>query len=164
MNESADVSRSGTRASDTAVLCDANAFNLRFLRAAMQKLGFAEIVETRTVHELVFQATARQAQLVVFDPAMQGGKGSDAIEPLLRDVQGILLVAFCSDDEGRRAAKAMDVVTVTKASIMQLDALIAAVEERLGRRVADQPEAIPVADMETPVWDLVPSLVNPEED
>ena len=162
MSESADASRSESRASETAVVCDANTFNLRFLRAAMQKLGFAEVVSTGTVHELVFQATARQAQVVVFDPVMDGGL--EAIEALQRDVPGLLVVAFCSDDDCRRAAKNLGVVTVTKTSMMQLDTLIATVEQRLGCQADEHPEGIPVADMDTPVWDLVPSLANPPED
>ena len=162
MTESADEPRA-TRGSDTAVVCDTNPFNLRFLRAAMQKLGFMEIVETRNIEELVERATARQAQLVVFDPAMQGGAGVDAIARLQGGAPDALLVAFCSDTELTRMVAALGIVTVEKVGIMHLDELIGAVEEKLGRTASRQPEDIPVADMETPVWDLVPSLVDPPE-
>ena len=162
MTESADDARSGMRADETAVVCDTNAFNLRFLRAAMHKLGFDDVVETRTVAELVARAIASRAVVVVFDPAMEHGAGVEAAETLQARVPSALLVAFCADDEITRTVKAMGIVTVEKASILKLDALIATVQDRLGRTVAVQPEDIPVADMETPVWDLVPSLVDPD--
>lgn len=162
MDESADEPRAGSRPSDTAVVCDANAFNVRFLRAAMHKLGFAEVVDTRTVDDLIHQATVHQATVVVFDPAMRGGAGVDVIGPLRKAVPDALLVAFCSDDDLIGVVKAMGVVTVHKVGIMQLDALIATIQERLGRPVTGAEEGIPVADMATPVWDLVPSLANPE--
>lgn len=164
MTESADDPRSDTRAAETAVVCDTNAFNLRFLRAAMQKLGFDDVVETRTVPELVEHAARSQAVVVVFDPAMERGAGIEAAKTLQQRVPDALLVAFCADDEVTRAVKAMGIVTVEKASILKLDTLIATVKDRLGRTVAVQPEDIPVADMETPVWDLVPSLVDPDAD
>ena len=160
MAESVDESRA-TRGSETAVVCDSSPFNLRFLRAAMQKLGFTEIVETRTVADLVHQSTARRVQLVVFDPAMQGGAGADAIALLQRGAPDALLVAFCSDADLTRMVAALGVVTVEKVGIMHLDELIAVVEEKLGRTATRQLEDIPVTDMDTPVWDLVPSLVDP---
>ena len=160
MTESADEPRA-TRGSETAVVCDTSPFNLRFLRAAMQKLGFTEIVETRTIADLVEQSAARRAQLVVFDPAMHGGAGADAIDRLQRGAPDALLVAFCSDTDLTRMVAALGIVTVEKVGIMHLDELISVVEEKLGRTAARQPEDIPVTDMDTPVWDLVPSLVDP---
>ena len=163
MDESADEARSGTRASETAVVCDTNAFNLRFLRAAMHKLGFEHVVEARSAKDLVNEAVEHRAQLVVFDPAMQNRAGVDAIHLLKEHAPQAFLVAFCSDVELARLVAAMGIVTVEKVGIMHLDALIAAVEKELGRTVAWQPEDIPPAtDMDTPVWDLVPSLVDPE--
>ena len=162
MTESADEPRA-TRGSETAVVCDTNPFNLRFLRAAMQKLGFAETVETRTIEDLVEQSAAHRAQLVVFDPAMQGGAGIDAIARLRAGAPDALLVAFCSDTEVTRLVAAMGVTTVEKVGIMHLDELIGVVEEKLGRTAAHEAEDIPVADMDTPVWDLVPSLVDPPQ-
>jgi DNA-binding NtrC family response regulator len=162
MSESADEPRA-TRGSETAVVCDTSPFNLRFLRAAMQKLGFTQTIETRTLDDLVKQSAAHRAQLVVFDPAMQGGAGVDAIEALQRGAPDALLVAFCSDTELTRLVAALGIVTVEKVGIMHLDELIGVVEEKLGRTAAHEAEDIPVADMDTPVWDLVPSLVDPPQ-
>ena len=162
MTQSADDPRPGAGAPETAIVCDTNAFNLRFLRAAMQKLGFGDVVESRNVDDLVAEATTRQPTVVVFDPAMQNAAGVDALEQLQQRAPRALLVAFCSDDELSRTIKAMGIVTVEKASILKLDALIATIQVKLGRTLAEQPEDIPVADMETPVWDLVPSLANPD--
>ena len=162
MPESADTSRSGSRAPEAAVVCDGNSFNVRFLRAAMEKLGFAEVVTTRTVSELVREAVAHRARVVVFDPSMQGGMGVDAVGPLQRGLPDALLVAFCADAAVSKAVADLGVVTVTKASMSQLDTLVATIEEKLGRTAEAQPEGIPVADLDTPVWDLVPSLVDPD--
>jgi CheY-like chemotaxis protein len=163
MSESVDDSRSGTRAPETAVVCDGNPMNLRFLRAAMQKLGFGQVIDTKNVTELVAQAAAHQPRVVVFDPAIHGGAGVDAIEPLQQRVPGALLVALCSDLELLPVLRNQGILTVEKVGIMRLDGLVAAVEQRLGRSAAPDGEEIPVADMDTPVWDLVPSLVDPDE-
>lgn len=164
MDDTAGETRASRDAAGTAVVCDSNPVNLRFLRAAVQKLGFEEVIVTKNVNELVAQAVARQPQLVVFDPAIHGGVGIDAIEPLAREVPGALVVAFCSDAELAEAVRSMGLVTVAKASMLQLDELVATVESRLGRAVAAQAEDIPVTDMATPVWDLVPSLANPDDE
>ena len=162
MSESADPPQVVTRA-ETAVVCDGNPVNLRFLRASMQKLGFGAVIDTKNVTELVAQAAAHQPRVVVFDPAMHGGAGVDAIEPLRQRVPGALLVALCSDPELLPTLRKQDIVTVQKVGIMHLDALVATVENRLGRSAASDPEEIPVADMDTPVWDQVPSLVDPDD-
>lgn len=162
--DSADEPGVESQASGTAVVCDPNTVNLRFLRAAVQKLGFDDVVTTKNVAELVAQATAHQPALVVFDPAMNGGAGIDAIEHLRRGAPEALIVGFCSDAELSAAARAMGLVTVAKLNMLQLDELVATVEEKLGRAVKAGGEEIPVADMDTPVWDLVPSLPDPEPD
>jgi DNA-binding NarL/FixJ family response regulator len=108
----------------------------------------------------VHKATVAQAELVVFDPAMQDGAGLDAIKELEAAVPNALLVAFCSADAMIRSVKWHRVVTVPKRSVLQVDALIAAIQSELGRDVIVEPEAIPVADLGIPVWDLVPSLVE----
>ena len=162
MSESADQPRTATLAPETAVVCDGNPVNLRFLRATMQKLGFGSVIDTKNVAELVAQATAHQPRVVVFDPAMHGGAGVDAIEPLRARVPSALLVALCADQEILASVRTMDVVTVEKVGIMHLDTLVATVESRLGRSAASDPEAIPTADIDTPVWDQVPSLVDPD--
>ena len=164
MDESADQPRAGTRAPETAVVCDANPMNVRFLRAAMQKLGFGQVIDTKNVTELVAQAAAHQPRVVVFDPAMHGGAGVDAIEPLQQRVPGVLLVALCSDADLLPIVRSQGILTVEKVGIMRLDALVEAVEQRLGRAAAPDAEEIPVTDMDTPVWDLVPSLVDPDDD
>jgi len=163
MSESADQPGSVTRAPETAVVCDGNPMNLRFLRASMQKLGFGQVIDTKNVTELVAQAAAHQPRVVVFDPAMHGGAGVDAIEPLRQRVPGALLVALCSDADLLPSLRKMDIVTVEKVGIMRLDTLVATVESRLGRTTDADSEEIPVADMDTPVWDQVPSLVDPDE-
>jgi len=164
MNESAaDEARTAARAPESGVVCDGNPMNLRFLRATMQKLGFGEVIDTKNVADLVAQATARQPRVIVFDPAMHGGAGVDAIEPLRQRVPGALLVALCSDPDLVPTLRKQDIVTVEKVGIMHLDALVATVESRLGRSAETSPEEIPVADMDTPVWDQVPSLVEPDE-
>jgi len=162
MSESADQPGSVTRAPETAVVCDGNPMNLRFLRASMQKLGFGQVIDTKNVTELVAQAAAHQPRVVVFDPAMHGGAGVDAIEPLRQRVPGALLVALCSDADLLPSLRKMDIVTVEKVGIMRLDTLVATVESRLGRSTDADAEEIPVADMDTPVWDQVPSLVDPD--
>jgi len=163
MDESADQPPPATR-DESAVVCDGNPMNLRFLRATMQKLGFGEVIDTKNVADLVAQATARQPRVIVFDPAMHGGAGVDAIEPLRQRVPGALLVALCSDVDLLPSLRKMDIVTVEKAGLMRLDNLVAAVESRIGRATDADAEEIPAAtDMDTPVWDLVPSLVDPDE-
>ena len=162
MDESADTPATAARAPETAVVCDGNPMNLRFLRATMQKLGFGEVIPTKNVTELVAQAAAHQPRVVVFDPAMHGGAGVDAIEPLRQRVPGALIVALCSDAELMPSLRKQDIVTVEKVGIMRLDNLVSAVESRLGKS-AEHGEEIPVADMATPVWDQVPSLVDPDE-
>jgi len=163
MSESADQPGSATRAPETAVVCDGNPMNLRFLRATMQKLGFGQVIDTKNVADLVAQATARQPRVIVFDPAMHGGAGVDAIEPLQQRVPGALLVALCSDADLLPSLRKMDIVTVEKVGIMHLDALVTTVESKLGRSAHTDPEEIPVTDIETPVWDQVPSLVDPDD-
>jgi ActR/RegA family two-component response regulator len=160
MSVSAAKVGSAARAQATAVVCDTSAFNLRFLRAAMTKLGYHEVVEVHTLDEMVNRATLGQPELVVFDPAMEDGAGLDAIKDLQAAVPNALIVAFCSDDTMTRSVKWQGIVTVPKRSILQLDALIAAIQSELGHDAIVEPEAIPVADMVTPVWDLVPSLVD----
>lgn len=148
------------RGQGIAVVCDTSTFNLRFLRAAMTKLGYHQVIEAHNIDELVHKATVSQAELVVFDPAMQDGLGLDAIRDLHTGAPNALLVAFCSDQAMARTVKWQGLVTVEKRSILQLDALIAAVEGVLGREAVVEPEGIPVSDMAIPVWDLVPSLVE----
>ena len=76
------------------MVCDTSAFNLRFLRAAMTKLGYHQVIEAHNIDELVHKATVSQAELVVFDPAMQDGLGLDAIRDLQSGAPNALLVAF----------------------------------------------------------------------
>lgn len=160
MSVSAMEVGSAARAQATAVVCDTSTFNLRFLRAAMTKLGYHQVIEAHSIDELVHKATVGQAELVVFDPAMQDGAGLDAIKDLQAGVPNALLVAFCSDDAMVRSVKWQGLVTVPKRSILQLDALIAAIQSELGQDAVVDPEAIPVSDVAIPVWDLVPSLVE----
>src|SRR3954467_600208 len=109
MTESADNQRA-VAPTETAVVCDSNPMNLRFLRATMQKLGFGEVIDTKNVADLVAQATARQPRGIVFDPAMPGGAGVDAMEPLRQRVPGALLVALCSDIDLLPSLRKMDIV------------------------------------------------------
>lgn len=160
MNRSAGDIGSASRAQTTAVVCDTTAFNLRFLRAAMMTLGYDEVVEAHDLHELVQAAAGARPDLVVFDPAMENGAGLDAIKGLRTAVPGALLVAFCSDDAMIRTLKWDGIVTVAKRSIMQLDALIAAIRSELGQDPVVESEGIPVADIGIPVWEEVPSLVE----
>jgi DNA-binding NarL/FixJ family response regulator len=160
MSVSATQVGSAARAQATAVVCDTSTFNLRFLRAAMTKLGYVQVIEAHTIEELVHRATVGQPELVVFDPAMQDGAGLDAIKVLQSAVPNALLVAFCSDDAMTRSVRGHGIISAPKRSILQLDALIAAIQSELGRDPIVQPEAIPVDDMAIPVWDLVPSLVE----
>ena len=76
------------------MVCDTSAFNLRFLRAAMTKLGYHQVIEAHTIDELVHKATVGQAELVVFDPAMQDGAGMDAIKDIQAAVPSALLVVL----------------------------------------------------------------------
>ena len=87
------------------MVCDTSTFNLRFLRAAMTKLGYHQVIEAHDIEELVHKATVGQAELVVFDPAMQDGAGLAAIKDLRAGAPNALLVAFCSDDEMIRSVK-----------------------------------------------------------
>jgi DNA-binding NarL/FixJ family response regulator len=160
MSVSATQDGSPSRARSTAVVCDNSAFNLRFLRAAMAKLGYTEVVEAHDLEELVREAALTQAELVVFDPAMDDGAGIDAINDLKAAVPNAFLVAFCSDDAMSRSVKWQGLVTVPKRSILQLDALIAAVRSELGSGTVIEPGGIPVTDIAVPVWDEVPSLVE----
>jgi CheY-like chemotaxis protein len=148
------------RAQATAVVCDTSAFNLRFLRAAMTKLGYHQVIETHSLDELVNRTTLGQPELVVFDPAMEDGAGLDVMKQLSAAVPTALIVAFCSDDAMARSVQWQGTITVPKRSILQLDALIAAVRSELGQEAVVEPEAIPVDDVAIPVWDLVPSLVD----
>jgi CheY-like chemotaxis protein len=151
---------SAARAQATAVVCDTSPFNLRFLRAAMTKLGYHQVIEAKSIDELVHKATAGQAELVVFDPAMQDGAGLDAIQNLRSECPDALLVAFCSDEAMARSLNWKGLITVPKRSILQLDALIVAIQSELGHDPIVEPEAIPVSDVNVPVWDQVPSLVD----
>jgi DNA-binding NarL/FixJ family response regulator len=160
MSGSAGDDESPSRAHATAVICDAKTFNLRFLRAAMITLGYDDVFEARDIDELVHVARGTRADLVVFDPAMQDGAGLDAIKDLQAAVPDALLVAFCSDDAMTRTVKWDGIVTVAKRSILQLDALIAAIQAELGREPVVGPEGIPVTDVGIPVWEEVPSLVE----
>jgi DNA-binding NarL/FixJ family response regulator len=160
MSGSAREDGSTARARATAVVCDTSAFNLRFLRAAMTTLGYEVVIEAHDLDELVQAATARRADLVLFDPAMQDGAGLDVIKDLRTAVPNALLVAFCSDDAMTRSIKAQGIVSVAKSSIMQLDALIAAIQTELGHDPVVEPEGIPVTDIGIPVWEQVPSIVE----
>src|SRR4051812_15655945 len=124
MSVSATQGGSTSHARATAVVCDSSAFNLRFLRAAMAKLGYSDVVEAHDLAELVDKATRVQAELIVFDPAMEDGAGLDAINDLKAAVPNAFLVAFCSDDAMARSVNWQGLVTVPKRSILQLDALI----------------------------------------
>jgi ActR/RegA family two-component response regulator len=160
MSVSAGEVGAAARAQATAVVCDTSAFNLRFLRAAMTKLGYHQVIEANSIEELVHKATVGQAELVVFDPAMQDGAGLDAIKDLQAGIPNALIVAFCSDEAMARSVEWQGMITVPKRSILQLDALIAAIQSELGQEAVVEPEAIPVDDVSVPVWDLVPSLVD----
>ena len=160
MSGSAREDGSTARGRATAVVCDTSAFNLRFLRAAMTTLGYDEVVEVHDLDHLVHAATVGRADLVVFDPAMQDGAGLDVIKDLQAGVPNALLVAFCSDDVMMRSVTGHGTITVAKSSIMQLDALIAAIQAELGHDLVVAPEAIPVADIGIPVWEQVPSIVE----
>ena len=162
MNGSAGEDESPSRAHGTAVVCDAKTFNLRFLRAAMITLGYDDVVETHDLVELLRAARDQRPDLVVFDPAMQDGAGLDAIRQLQAAGSRALLVAFCSDDAMARSLQSEGIVTVAKRGILQLDALIAAIQAKSGRDLVVEPESIPVADVGIPVWEEVPSLVEGE--
>ena len=112
MRVSAPEVGSAARAQATAVVCDTSDFNLRFLHAAMTKLGYRQVIEVHTIEELVRKATVGQVELVVFDPAMQDGAGLDAIKDLRAAVPDALLVAFCSDDAMTRSVKWQGIITV----------------------------------------------------
>ena len=160
MSGSAGDDESPSRAQTTAVVCDAKTFNLRFLRAAMITLGYYDVFEAHDVGELVHVACGARADLVVFDPAMQDGAGLGAIRDLRTALPDALLVAFCSDDAMTPALERDGIITVAKRSILQLDALIAAIQAELGCEPVVTPEGIPVTDIGIPVWEEVPSLVE----
>jgi ActR/RegA family two-component response regulator len=160
MSVSATQNSESSRAQGTAVVCDSSGFNLRFLRAAMASLGYREVMEVNTIGELVHTSTVMQPELVVFDPATEDGAGLDAINDLRAASPDTLLVAFCSDEAMARSVQWHGIITVPKRSILKLDALIAAIREEFGQEQPIEPEAIPVADVAVPVWDLVPSLVE----
>jgi ActR/RegA family two-component response regulator len=160
MSVSAHEVGSAARAQATAVVCDTSAFNLRFLRAAMTKLGYRQVIEAHSLDELVNKATTTQPELLVLDPAMEDGAGLDVMKELSAAVPSALIVAFCSDDAMARSVQWQGTITVPKRSILQLDALIAAIRAELGQEAVVEPEAIPVDDVAIPVWDLVPSLVD----
>src|SRR5688500_4173352 len=132
MSGSAGDDESPSRAQAAAVVCDAKTFNLRFLRAAMMTLGYEDVFEARDLDQLLHVAKEARADPVVFDPAMQDGAGLDANKDLQAAVPDALLVAFCSDDAMTRTVKWDGIVTVAKRSILQLDALIAAIRSELG--------------------------------
>ena len=144
------------------MVCDTTPFNLRFLRAAMMTLGYDQVIEAHDLDELVPAAATAHADLVVFDPAMEDGAGLDAIKNLQAAVPDALLVAFCSDDAMIRTLNWEGILTVAKRSIMQLDALIAAIQSELGQDPVVESEGIPVADIGIPVWEEVPSLIEDE--
>jgi DNA-binding NarL/FixJ family response regulator len=162
MNGSVGDDESPSRAHGTAVICDAKTFNLRFLRAAMNTLGYDDVVETHNLDELLRTAKTSRADLVVFDPAMEDGAGLDAIRELRGALPSALLVAFCSDETMTRSVTTESVITVAKRGILQLDALITAIQARSGRDLVVEPESIPMADIGIPVWEEVPSLVEGE--
>jgi hypothetical protein len=91
---------------------------------------------------------------------MEDGAGLDAIKDLKAGAPNSFLVAFCSDDAMARSVQWQGLITVPKRSILQLDALIAAIRSEFGQVEVVEPEAIPVADVGIPVWDQVPSLVE----
>src|SRR5258705_5167290 len=93
------------RSEGSAVVCDASGFNLRFLRAAMIKLGYCQVLEAKTLEELEDKATVMQPDLVVFDPAMEDGAGLDALNVLRTAAPNTLIVAFCSDDSVARSVR-----------------------------------------------------------
>jgi DNA-binding NarL/FixJ family response regulator len=144
----------------SAVVCDGSGFNLRFLRAAMVKLGYRQVLEAKTLDELEHKVCVMQPDLVVFDPAMEDGAGLDLLKVLAADSPDSSIVAFCSDDSMARSVKWLGFTTVEKISILQVDALVAAIEV-ITDRTADVPDVIPNVDVSTPVWDQVPSLVQP---
>ncbi len=148
------------RSQECAVVCDASGFNLRFLRAAMTKLGYRQVLEAKTLEELEDKTGVMHPDLVVFDPGMEDGAGLDAIKRLQSVAPETLLVAFCSDDSVARSVKWLGLTTVEKVSILKVDALVAAIESALGQRALPDADAIPVTDVATPVWEEVPSLVE----
>ena len=160
MSVTGSPGRALARGQGSVVICDGNGFNLRFLRAAMMKLGFAKVLEAKTLDELEDKARVVEPELIVFDPAMQDGAGVDAMKTLREISPESVLVAFCSDDTIGRTMGWLGVTVVPKHSIMHLDVLVSAIEGALGLAAIEEPEAIPTTDMATPVWDLVPSLVE----
>lgn len=147
------------RSHGSAVVCDANGFNLRFLRAAMQKLGYTQVLEAKSLDELEHKVCVMQPDLVVFDPAMESGAGLDLLKVLHSDAPETTLIAFCSDESMARAVKGLGFTTVEKVSILKTDALVAAIERVTNRRAATG-NGIPSLDVAVPVWDEVPSLVD----
>jgi DNA-binding NarL/FixJ family response regulator len=160
MSVSATQERSFARNQGSVVVCDASSFNLRFLRAAMTKLGFRQVLEAKTLEELEHKATVMQPDLVVFDPSMEHGAGIDLIKGLQSSSPETLIVAFCSDENLARTLKLMGITMVEKVSILQVDLLVATIQSALGLSPVIEPEAIPVNDIAIPVWDQVPSLVE----
>ena len=160
MSVSGEVPAASAPGGESAVVCDASGFDLRFLRAAMIKLGYRQVLEAKTLEELEAKATVMQPALIVFDPAMEDGAGLDVLNVLQQVTPDTLLIAFCSDDSVARSVKCLGLTTVEKVSILKVDALVAAIEEARGAAMDHDDDAIPVTDVATPVWEEVPSLVE----
>src|SRR4051812_38051926 len=121
-----------SRSAGSAVVCDASGFNLRFLRAAMTKLGYVQVLEAKSLEELENKAMVMQPALIVFDPAMEDGAGIDTLKRLHDSAPATMLIAFCSDESIARSVKWLGITTVEKVSILKVDALVAAIENALG--------------------------------
>src|SRR5690348_2103913 len=121
MSVSAESAMGFSRSEGSAVVCDASGFNLRFLRAAMSKLGYQRVLEAKTLEELENKAMVMQPDLIVFDPAMEDGAGLDVLKAISEVAPHTLIVAFCSDESIARSVKWLGITTVEKISILKVD-------------------------------------------
>jgi CheY-like chemotaxis protein len=106
-----------------AILFERDPFNRRFIRAAIRGCGYTDIVEAFDLEAFVHEATVRQPDLLVLDPAVEEGAGMTALAEAALAAPGALAVALSSDADLLLQAEELGMTAVKKVSVVKLDPL-----------------------------------------
>jgi CheY-like chemotaxis protein len=106
-----------------AILFERDPFNRRFIRAAIRGCGYTDVVEAFDLESFVHEATVRQPDLLVLDPAFKDGAGMRALADASRAAPEALAVALSSDRDLLARAELLGMTAVRKVSVIKLDPL-----------------------------------------